>query len=235
VIRDDLRGRRSAPPDRRSGSGIRARSAFALRESVVMIVAAVAILFFQLQCVVFRAGGQDETPPDVQEHRFGRVVYEMVNWENLNQENMAGEILLATIGASANFERLTPGVGAQQWFVQIILETLPGKKEMGSAVLDRPGYFLLGHLNGILFGQTFFIIPKVNYQDRDIKFAVWRAGELQREYVYQSDAWILIGWLSLLAVVPSESQYLRYDMSRVARSFVAEAARDGYLTPGGVP
>ncbi len=184
------------------------------------------------QCVVFRASGQEDAPQDVQEHRFGSVVYEMVNWENQNEENRAGDVLAATLGASAQFERLQAGVGGDEWFVQIILEQLPGNKELGAPILDRPLVTVLRQLNGIAFGQSFFVIPQIQYLDRRVIFAVWRKGQLQKEYVYESDAWVAIGWLSLLAVVPSESAYMKYDMSRVARLFVADAARDGLFASG---
>ncbi|MCR9140953.1 MAG: hypothetical protein NXI24_01675 [bacterium] len=199
------------------------------RTSTIVCLLAVHLL---LQCAVFRDVGQSATPPDVQEHRFGNIVYEMVNWENQNADNDAGEILLATLGSSASFAGFVPGVGARDWFVQIVLEPTPGKRELGAPVLDRPALFVVQQINGIAFGQSFFMIPKVIHLKRTVKFVVWRRGELQKEYVYESDAWVLVGWLTLLLAVPSESAYLRYDMSRVARSFVADAARDGLLAPG---
>lgn len=178
----------------------------------------------QWHCAVFRAGGQDDTPPDVQTHRFGRVVYEMVNWENENQENAAGAILLSTLRSSASFTALQPGVGARDWFVQIILETTPGKRELGATVLNHPTRFMLETVNGVAFGQSFFIFPKVNYIERTVKFVIWQGGRLRREYAYESNVWALIGWLGILFVVPSERNYLTYDMSRVARHFAADAA-----------
>lgn len=203
--------------------------------AVALICLTALVCVAGVQCVVLRASGQDAVPPDVQEHRFGRVVYEMINWQNQNEENDAGGILLATLGASADFQEFDEGVGGDDWFVQIVLEPLPGKKEFASEFLDRPSYFFLKHGNGILFGQTFFTIPKAHYEERNVKFAVWRQGMLQKEYAYESNAWVLIGWLGLFLIVPSESTYLRYDMSRVARQFLADAARDGIMSTGGRP
>ena len=188
------------------------------------------ILLLLSRCAVFRAGDELPEPPAVAEHRFGSVTYEMVNWANLNEDNQAGDFLVTTLSDSAEFEQLNPGVGSSDWFVQIILEEYPGKKESGAAVLDHPVGFLAQNVNNIAFGQTIFIFPIIRYLERKITFAVWRGGELKQEYTYQSDAWVIIGWASILLAFASESEYLRTDMGRVARQFAADAARDGLLS-----
>jgi hypothetical protein len=63
--------------------------------------------------------------------------------------------------------------------------------------------------------------------DRFVRFSVYHRGIHVRDYDYQSRAHIFVGWLTLLATPWSESRELQLEMVTIARTFMAEATRDG--------
>ena len=195
----------------------------------------VIVLLFSMAtaCTIFPAGETEQSPPNLQEHRFARVRYELINWENIRERNSAPEMLMASLSASANFIALEPGVGGDGWYLQIVLEEYPGEKEMGSDILDRPLRWFLKSLNNYASGQPFLIFPWIRHKERRIRFSVWQSGQLRGDYAYHSDAYVVIGWVSILLAGPSRSAYLENDMARIARLFIADAARDGLF--GGEP
>lgn len=181
-------------------------------------------------CAIFRADRNARNLTDYRKNKFGTVSFELVNWRTEEIEGtLAGETMISVLETSAQFRKFKNEVGSDGWYVQVVLEKYPGNKEMGGQLSDRPGRFLLSTINNFIASNTFLFFPVLLNLERKISFLVWKGEKLRNEYVYHSDAWAVLGWGTLLLLIPSESKYLRYDMARVARLFLFDAAQDNLL------
>ena len=180
-------------------------------------------------CAVFPAGEQGRVPSNESETRLGRVQYELINW---GLRPRLGRTLVGVLETSARYREFKPGVGGSHWAIQIIRESYPGRKELGMRFSERPGRFLLKFLNNSAAGNSGFLFPIVNRNERRITFIVRQRGKLKKKYVYHSDAWSVFGWVGICLWPASDARYLRHDMARVARLFLSDAVGDGLLREG---
>lgn len=194
-----------------------------MKRSACRLLAAACFAFVS-NCAVFIS--QRPAPPSPPEQPVGDVNIEFINWQ-LPAQVAQAKLIESVFRTAGFFDRVEVQPGGTGWSIEIVNLEYPGEITLGEKFEQRPLQESFGFINRLVAGRTFLLFPIYHPVDRFVRFSVYRRGIHVRDYDYQSRAHIFVGWLTLLAAPWSESRELQLEMVTIARTFMAEATRDG--------